>query len=681
MSALTEYAAMFTIDGRINESFNNSLAQAQSKSKYMLKSVGDELKKLNSAKLDLNKFQESQNKINNFKKSLSAARDEYKLISKALKQDPGNKVLQANLKASGKKVNDIISDFRNEKKTAEQLGNALKNAGLDTSNLGKAQNDLARQINNAESSQAKLLRQQEKLLSGGTFAQNFNKAVMKAMPYVTEAANKAFDFTRDAVMTGMNFDKQVSHVNSVLGLDKNSEEAQSLRKQAREQGASTKYSAEEVSKSQENLARAGLSLEEVKMVTPLTLKLAATEDMSLDAASGGLADTKGMFNLKTEKDFSSMVDMLAQTSRSANTNILQVLGALKYAGAPSSKAQMSREDTLTFLTDIINNTSIKGEEAGNALKGVMLRLVDEGKDVKAQLAKYGIGLTDREGNLLKLEVLMQKLQPMVEKMGSAEKLKFFQDLGGQRSSVAMMGIYDAVKNGEHEINNLKIKSAYDNQVAQDMVNKAEDNLAGDLQKLNSAFQDVQISVSDQVTPALRDFAQSLTGALSGISALMTLPSTAQIMANNNYTPTADEAAQLAKIRAEKERAAAPRRMEKLVNEAQTLNKAWNIDPITGLPRFATGGIFNRPQIGLFAEDGPEAILPLNDPRRSFEILGESGLLNNINNNTSQGVKNFNIAPVINVSGDNNNNLRYEIFEIVKQAMQDIQNESERLAYA
>jgi TP901 family phage tail tape measure protein len=45
-----------------------------------------------------------------------------------------------------------------------------------------------------------------------------------------------------------------------------------------------------------------------------------------------------------------------------------------------------------------------------------------------------------------------------------------------------------------------------------------------------------------------------------------------------------------------------------------------------LPHAATGGIFSKPEIRLFAEAGPEAVLPLNDRARSLQILAETGLL-------------------------------------------------------
>ncbi len=42
--------------------------------------------------------------------------------------------------------------------------------------------------------------------------------------------------------------------------------------------------------------------------------------------------------------------------------------------------------------------------------------------------------------------------------------------------------------------------------------------------------------------------------------------------------------------------------------------------------FADGGIFDQPQIGLFAEAGAEAIIPLTRPARALELMRDSGLL-------------------------------------------------------
>ena len=53
--------------------------------------------------------------------------------------------------------------------------------------------------------------------------------------------------------------------------------------------------------------------------------------------------------------------------------------------------------------------------------------------------------------------------------------------------------------------------------AEEMANTQQDNLAGDVTKLQSAFTDLQISISDALTPTLREFVQFATSGISQIT--------------------------------------------------------------------------------------------------------------------------------------------------------------------
>lgn len=68
------------------------------------------------------------------------------------------------------------------------------------------------------------------------------------------------------------------------------------------------------------------------------------------------------------------------------------------------------------------------------------------------------------------------------------------------------------------------------------------------------------------------------------------------------------------------------------------------DPFWSGVGFADGGIFNQPQIGLFAEAGAEAIIPLTRPARALELMRDSGLLGLAQQETSPG-QNFDITVV------------------------------------
>jgi phage-related minor tail protein len=45
----------------------------------------------------------------------------------------------------------------------------------------------------------------------------------------------------------------------------------------------------------------------------------------------------------------------------------------------------------------------------------------------------------------------------------------------------------------------------------------------------------------------------------------------------------------------------------------------------GVQAHADGGVFSTPHVGLVAEAGPEAIIPLNNPGRAAEVMAEAGL--------------------------------------------------------
>jgi TP901 family phage tail tape measure protein len=65
-------------------------------------------------------------------------------------------------------------------------------------------------------------------------------------------------------------------------------------------------------------------------------------------------------------------------------------------------------------------------------------------------------------------------------------------------------------------------------------------------------------------------------------------------------------------------------IRKLWNDAAKLvggNSLPNVGPI----KLAQGGVVNKPTLGIFGEDGPEAILPLSKPSRMKSILGSLGL--------------------------------------------------------
>jgi tetratricopeptide (TPR) repeat protein len=75
----------------------------------------------------------------------------------------------------------------------------------------------------------------------------------------------------------------------------------------------------------------------------------------------------------------------------------------------------------------------------------------------------------------------------------------------------------------------------------------------------------------------------------------------------------------------------------------TVKDPKTLSDISPFLSFADGGIFHSPQVGLFAEAGAEAIIPLTRPARALELMRDSGLLGLAQQAT--GGQNFDITVV------------------------------------
>lgn len=90
-------------------------------------------------------------------------------------------------------------------------------------------------------------------------------------------------------------------------------------------------------------------------------------------------------------------------------------------------------------------------------------------------------------------------------------------------------------------------------------------------------------------------------------------------------------------------------IDSIPNGVTTSLNAW----VNGPTPHAAGGVFTSPHVGLVAEAGPEAIVPLNNPGRAAQVMAQAGLggggggtVNNITVNAGMGADGQSIAAAI-----------------------------------
>jgi TP901 family phage tail tape measure protein len=207
---------------------------------------------------------------------------------------------------------------------------------------------------------------------------------------------------------------------------------------ARQVGATTEFTATQAGEGLEFLALAGLSATQSMTALPEVVDLATASQLDLSRATDISTDTLGAFNLMTEDtiqlqaNMARVNDVLAATSASANTDVEQLFEAIGNGAATFSNAGQSIE-TFSALAGKMANATIKGGEAGTALRNVMLRLSDPSAEAADELQRLGINIADENGNFRDIIDIIGDFEDSLAGLGEVERTTALSTIFGART--------------------------------------------------------------------------------------------------------------------------------------------------------------------------------------------------------------------------------------------------------
>lgn len=308
------------------------------------------------------------------------------------------------------------------------------------------------------------------------------------------------------------FDQQMSYVQAAthetaanMGL---------LKDAALEAGARTVYSATEAAGAIEELARAGVSTQDI---------LSGGLDAALDlAAAGGLAvaDAAGIaavalktFNLEG-KDMSHVADLLAAGAGKAMGDVSQLSQALAQGGQVAKQTGLSIEETTAGLAAFASQ-GLLGSDAGTSFKSMLQRLTPQSNEAKQKMDALGISAYDASGNFIGLAEFAGNLQGALRSLTPEQRNSAMATIFGSDAVRAATVLYDE---GESGIRNW-IDAVNDQGYAAETAAMRLDNLMGDWEAFTGALDTAFITMGEGADGPLRSLVQGLTGLVDGFNAL------------------------------------------------------------------------------------------------------------------------------------------------------------------
>lgn len=376
----------------------------------------------------------------------------------------------------------------------------------------------------------------------------------------------------NAISSAASFEQQMSKVQAIRQLSKDSAEMKALTQQAKDLGMQTAWTRQQVGEAQYYQALAGWETPQILKATPHMLNLASAGGMDLGAASDMLTDAMTAFGLKATDQYTNakgqaidlpeyFADMFAKVQASSNTNLYQLQEATKYSastigtmfanigGQEGVQARTEAARQMLIMAGLMANAGIKGSMAGTGINTIFNRLAGENRNTHFAEKLLGLEHAAENGNMLmpldfikafrnKIQGGMsvddfmtvaeelsgekihadtrRKINSTIEnalknggKLGSSDMLKIGSMMAGLENAPKLMAmVFQDIEALEAKMNNVEGTAG---QMAETML----DNLAGSFTKLGSAWDAFQQDLfTGTAGDGLRNFVDALTEILT-----------------------------------------------------------------------------------------------------------------------------------------------------------------------
>ncbi|MBQ4864593.1 phage tail tape measure protein [Pseudoalteromonas sp. MMG013] len=416
----------------------------------------------------------------------------------------------------------LITQAKQLTATKHKQRNALREAGIDTKNLASHQRTLTHNLAHANK---QLAAQKKHLHNVAQQQKQLNKArnqLDNRLNLQTSMATKgamgagggaaALYATSQFLQPGLEFTAAQSKVQALTRLDENDPALKALRKQARNLGATTQFTANDVSMGQSYLAMAGFDAKAIQQAMPGMLDLSIANGTDLAVTSDIASNILSGFGLQADQ-MGRLGDVLTATTTRANVNLTMLGETMKYV-APAARDLGIGIEEAAAMSGLLGNVGIQASQGGTVLRAMLNRLSSQTGPAAKAMEVLGLNTKDAGGNLRAIPSILQDVVKATAKMGNADRAGILKTIFGEEAGT---GVSELIKQqGDGAIKAftdvLKNAAGENANVAKVMANNAK----GDLQSLASAWDDVGIELFEGNDSGIRTLIQDVTGVVRSI---------------------------------------------------------------------------------------------------------------------------------------------------------------------
>ncbi|MEB6540305.1 phage tail tape measure protein [Serratia plymuthica] len=490
--------------------------------------LSDSLKKTQSAVKDLDKqaasFDRLRTQANDTAQKINRAKREFNGLNQTVREGGQLTDAQAaHLENLRGKLSRLTQTYSLQTAKLREASQAVRQHGV---NLTAGSGAIQSAIRRTEQYNQQLERERRQLAAVTQAQARYSRAketgskLRGAGMGMTAGASVAGYAEGRLLSPAVGFDQDMSRVQALTRIDGKDPRFTQLREQAKKLGAETAFSGRDAASGQAFLAMAGFTPEAIQAALPGILNVAIaggalTGDISLGETADIGASILNQFKL-TSADMDRVGDVLAGTFTRSSTNLRDLGDTMKYTGSVGANLGVGLEQ-VAAMAGLLANNGIRGSDAGTALRASLSRLAAPPKAAADALKELGVSVADSKGKMHDAVTILTDLYKATRKYGDVDQVSFFKDIAGEEAYNSLMTLVNGAGSGDLQKLLADISKANGNNESAKVAKTMSDNLGGDLSNLGSAWEGLQIELSDTVKGPLRELVQWLDDVISRIS--------------------------------------------------------------------------------------------------------------------------------------------------------------------
>ena len=330
----------------------------------------------------------------------------------------------------------------------------------------------------------------------------------------------------NTVLQGAEFIDTMTTVSAITGSTR--EQLQMLSETAQSLGLETMFGSQDIASGMKYLAMAGNTVEQVNDMIKGAAYVANATGMEL-GGKGGAADliTNVMKTFKIVGDGASELvgDQLTKATLSANISMTDLAESIKYSAADMVILKKELPEVAAMI-GTLGNAGIQGSMAGTSLGNMaryLIKAFNPKTDAYSFLQRMGLSqqdFVDAQGDLIDFGDIMEKISKGVENLPSIDRSKAIGAIFGVRGQRAANAIMNDLEGYRNLLDQIQNNSAG---FAKDIVDKRMNTLAGSIDKVSSAWENLKVAFTEQIGPALMPILNTISQIIEAVREFVTTP--------------------------------------------------------------------------------------------------------------------------------------------------------------